>query len=227
MSIPWWKPLRSSHGRRGHENPQVSILASVWGPGCNGLPPSKSLESQTGGGWKALFFLLVWLVPVLFAGCASVPSRQFRQQLGPPIPFQELLEAKAHRDERVVLGGYILETANQAHGTRLTLLHAPLDSRNKPKSQDLSQGRFVVQTDQFLDPAIYTKDRKVTVGGKVWGTMPRPLGNLTYEYPLIKAEELHLWPKERRYTRPYYPYYNYWYSPWYRYPYHRYPWYPW
>ena len=199
----------------------------MWGPGCNGLPASKSSKGKTGREWKALFFILAGLVPAFYAGCASVPSRHFRQQLGPPIPFQELLEAEAPRHERVLLGGYLLETANESDGTRLTLLQAPLDSRNKPKSQDLSQGRFVVQTDRFLDPAIYTKGRKVTVGGKVWGTMPQPLGNLTYEYPLIKAEELHLWPKERPYTRPYYPYYNYWYSPWYRYPYYRYPWYPW
>jgi len=105
----------------------------------------------------------------VYASCASIPSREFRQGLASPIPFQELLEGDAHRNERVVLGGYILETVNEPDGTRLTLLQAPLDSRHKPKSQDLSQGRFVVETREFLDPAIYAKDRKVTVGGKVWG----------------------------------------------------------
>lgn len=206
----------------------------MWGPGCNGLPVFKSSEGKLGRGVKILFFLLVLLVPELYTGCASIPSRQFRQQVGAPIPFQELLEGDGHRGKRVILGGYILETVNELDGTRLTLLQAPLDSRNKPESQDLSQGRFVVQTEEFLDPAIYTKGRKLTVGGKVWGASPQLLGNVTYRYPVIKAEEIHLWPKERRYTRPYYPYYNdwhypYWYYPWHRYPYrpYPYPWYPW
>ena len=199
----------------------------MWEPGCNGLPVSKFPEGKLGAGWKILLFFLVLLVPELYTGCASIPSRQFRQQLGPPIPFQELVDGDAHRDERVILGGYILKTVNESDGTRLTLLQAPLDSRNKPKSQDLSQGRFVLRTEKFLDPAIYKKDRKLTVGGKVWGSSPQPLGNRTYRYPVIKAEEIHLWPKERRYTRPYYPYHPYGYYPWHRYPYHPYPSYPW
>jgi outer membrane lipoprotein len=195
--------------------------------GCNGIPVSKSSEGQLGGWRKLILWPLVLLVQGVYAGCASIPSREFRQQLGPPVPFQELLEGDAHRDERVVLGGYILETVNEPDGTRLTLLQAPLDSRNKPKSQDLSQGRFVVETQEFLDPAIYTKNRRITVGGKVWGASPQPLGNRTYQYPVIKAEELYLWPKEPLYPRPYYPYYDYWYYPWHRYPYGPYPWYPW
>lgn len=227
MSIPWWKPWRSSHGQPQDANPPVSILALVWEPGCNTIPVSKPSGGNFGRGWKLLVFLLVLLALGAYPGCASVPSRQFRQQVGSPIPFQELLEGNAHVGERVILGGYILGTVNEPDGTRITVLQAPLNSRNKPKSQDLSQGRFVVRTEQFLDPEIYRKDRKLTVGGEVLGASPQPLGNRTYRYPVIKAEELYLWPKEPRYTRPYYPYYDYWYYPRHHYPYHPYPWYRW
>jgi len=199
----------------------------VWEPGCNAIAFSESSEDKLGGEWKLLVSFMVLLTLGIYAGCATVPSRQFRQQVGPPVPFHELLKGDAHRGERIVLGGYILETVNEPDGTRITVLQAPLNSRNEPKATDLSQGRFVVRTDKFLDPEIYRKDRKLTVGGEVSGVSPQPLGNRTYRYPVIKAEEIYLWPKEPRYTRPYYPYYDYWYYPWYPYPYYPYPWYPW
>jgi hypothetical protein len=36
--------------------------------------------------------LLLFLTLALLSGCATTPSRGFQQQVGPPIPFQDLLE---------------------------------------------------------------------------------------------------------------------------------------
>jgi outer membrane lipoprotein len=173
-------------------------------------------------------FLLLLLTHGGLAGCAPALSREFRRHVVPRFPFQELLEeAEAHKGERVILGGYILETVNEPGGSLLTMLQAPLNSQNKPKSQDLSEGRFLVRTEKFLDPEIFSKGRKLTVGGKVSGALPRPLGNRTYQYPVIEAEELHLWPKEVRYGTPYDPYFYDWHYPWYDHPYHPCPWCTW
>jgi len=80
----------------------------------------------------------------------------------------------------------------------------------------------LVWTRKFLDPEIYSKDRKVTVGGKVAGSRQRALGNRIYEYPVIEAQEIYLWPRKDKHARPYYPfYYDPWYYPWYPYPYYR------
>ncbi len=170
----------------------------------------------------SLFFLLVTMGG--FTGCAPALSKQLREEAKPPIPFQELLQSVARYEGRVViLGGYILETANDPDGSLLTVLQAPLDSQNKPKSADLTKGRFLVWTKKFIDPEIYSKDRKVAVGGKVIGSRQMKLGNATYTYPLIAAQEIYLWPEEDRYARPYYyydPWYYLWYHPWYH------PWYP-
>ncbi|NVM21380.1 MAG: Slp family lipoprotein [Desulfobacterales bacterium] len=186
------------------------------------------LSDNRSNGCKIVLFLLLLLTYGGLAGCAPALSRQFRQQVGPPVPFQELLkETEALKCERVVLGGYILETVNEPSGSLLTILQAPLDSKNEPKSQDLSEGRFLVRTEKFLDPEIYSKGRKLTVGGKVSGVLPQPLGNRLYRYPVIEAEELHLWPKEARYIRLYDPYYYDWRYPWHHYPYHAYPWWAW
>ncbi|MDY6987386.1 MAG: Slp family lipoprotein [Thermodesulfobacteriota bacterium] len=165
-------------------------------------------------------FLLLLAISGL-TGCASTPSRQFQHQAGPPIPFQELLEkGDAYRGRKVILGGHILETENEPQATIITLLQAPLDSRNKPRARDLSEGRFLVRVQEFLDPEIYSRGRELTVGGMVSGVLEQPLGNRVYPYPVIEAAEFHLWPKERRYPRSYEPIHPYWwYYPWHRYPY--------
>lgn len=179
-------------------------------------------------GYDLPCFLLLWLSFGGLIGCAPALSRQFREQARLSLPFKALLEqGEAHEGRMVILGGYILETVNEPDGSLLTVLQAPLDSRNKPKSRDLSEGRFLVQTEKFLDPEIYSKGRKLTVGGKASGVRSQPLGNRLYRYPVIEAEELHLWPKEPQYVKPHDPYYYYRAHPWYHYPYHPYPWWAW
>lgn len=184
-----------------------------------------------GIGWTEIRMLVVFFLLFavgVFTGCAPALSKNLRDEAGEPVPFEALQQqADAYKDRVVILGGYILETVNEPDGTLLVVLQAPLDSRNSPNSSDLSKGRFLVQTTEFLDPVIYSKDRKVTVGGRVIGSRQKQLGNIMYEYPVIDSQEIHLWPNKVVYTRPYYypyyyPYYDPWYYPW-RYPWYRYP----
>ena len=160
-------------------------------------------------------------------GCTPTFSKHLRQNALTPISFQDLVEkGEDYRGELVILGGHILTASNEPDGSLLTVLQAPLDSGDRPKSQDLSEGRFMVRTKEFLDPEIYSKGRKLSLVGKVSGVELELLGNLMYRYPVIEPEELHLWPEEKRYARPYYPYHywpHYWYHPW-PYPYRAYPW---
>ena len=60
----------------------------------------------------------------------------------------------------------------------------------------MSEGRFIIQTPGFLDPAIYSPGRKLTVAGTVAGKEVRPLGEIEYTYPIIEKRELYLWPEE-------------------------------
>ena len=167
-----------------------------------------------------LFFVLGWLT-----GCTPAISKQLREEAGEPVPFEALLmRTDDYKGRVVIIGGYILETLNEPDGSWLTVLQSPLDSQNRPESSDLSKGRFLVWSKEFLDPVVYSKERSLTVGGKVMGSQARELGSLTYQYPVIEAKEIHLWSKEGEHIGPYYPYYDPWYYPWYRHPYrYRYP----
>ena len=173
------------------------------------------------------FVAYLWLFFVLgvVTGCTPAISKQLRKEAGEPIPFEALQKRTASYKGRVVIiGGYILETINKPEGSWLTVLQSPLDYLNRPESSDLSKGRFMVWSKEFLDPVVYSKERRITVGGKVRGSEERKLGSLTYRYPVIEAKEIHLWPNEEKYVGPYYPYYDPWIYPWYPYPYpYRYP----
>ncbi|MDY6837888.1 MAG: Slp family lipoprotein [Thermodesulfobacteriota bacterium] len=162
-------------------------------------------------------------------GCASTPSKKFQRQVGPAVPFKELLQdGEAFKGRKVILGGHILETKNEPQATLITLLQAPLDSRNKPRSRDLSEGRFLVRVQGFLDPEIYNKGRKLTVGGTVSEVLEQPLGNRVYRYPVIEAVESHLWPKESDDVRRFEPIHPYWWHyPWPRYHGVPAPWWAW
>jgi outer membrane lipoprotein len=162
----------------------------------------------------AFVVLVACLIGGFLTGCATVPSRQFRAQAAPESFKAVLQDTDAYRGQKVILGGYVLETINEPDRTLLVVLQAPLDFQNSPKSQDLSEGRFLIQTREFLDPEVFSKDRRLTVGGTVHGILSRQLGNTTYPYPLIESVELHLWSKEIHYPRPYDPWYPCWRCPW-------------
>jgi outer membrane lipoprotein len=98
--------------------------------------------------------------------------------------------------QTVLLGGEIIDTQNTANSTTFIVLGHRLDAKQKPVSSNESPGRFIVQQPSFLDPAIYRPGRKITVAGTVRGHQIHPLGETTYDYPLIENRELYLWPEE-------------------------------
>ena len=65
----------------------------------------------------------------------------------------------------------------------------------RPENLDQSEGRFIVQTNQLLDPAIYQKDMLLTVVGTLKGSKVLSIGGFEYTYPLVKLIEIKLCPK--------------------------------
>jgi outer membrane lipoprotein len=161
---------------------------------------------------------MVFLIP-LFATSCSVISQQVRKESMPPVDFKMLIQnTNKYLGKTVILGGYILETQNLADRSSIKVLQVPLGWGETLKSKDDSKGRFIISHKGFLDPEIYSKDRKVTVAGKIVGKTDEKVGQFTQPYLKIESREIYLWPKEDEYIRPYY--YDPWYYP---YPYYRYP----
>ena len=75
--------------------------------------------------------------------------------------------------------------------------HCRQDWRYEPEDSDVSYGRFMVRFEDYRDPEIYKKGRKITVAGKIAGGKVMPLDKLEYTYPVIAPAEIHLWKDER------------------------------
>jgi outer membrane lipoprotein len=95
--------------------------------------------------------------------------------------------------EVVMLGGRIIENHAAEDRTDLVVLHLELTASNRPHEQDRSEGRFILRTDQFLDPALYPPGTPITVIGRLSGSEKRAIGQMTYEYPVIELIELMKW----------------------------------
>ncbi len=140
------------------------------------------------------------------AGCLSPISKSVREKVDQEISFEEIRNApEDYVGEMVLLGGEIIQTRNTTQGTLFLVLQKELDYRGKPRKDDRSAGRFMVQDPRFLDPAIYSSRRLITVAGRVMGTQTRKLDELDYTYPVLHAEEIHLWRDEPKNQYYFYP----------------------
>jgi outer membrane lipoprotein len=131
-------------------------------------------------------------------------SPQIMSEAAPALPFPMLArEADAFEGRVVVLGGYVLEVRNRGQQTLLVVLQAPLGGGQEPVNADRSEGRFMVRHDRFLDPEVFTKGRKVTVGGVVRGVTTEDIGDEPYGYLTLESREIFLWEQEAYPTGPY------------------------
>jgi outer membrane lipoprotein len=169
----------------------------------------------------ALLAVLIWAT-----SCAPF-SKNIMDQVDPALTFEDVLrDPSIFQGKTVLWGGVIVETLNRPNETVIKVRQTELDLEKRPTNLDHSRGRFLIQYNGFLDPAIYKEGREITVAGEIIGKEVLPLGNLNYTYPLVGAKEIHLWERLPSY-RGVYPYYPWYYDPlypwgWYR-PYWRHP----
>jgi len=172
---------------------------------------------------KGFCFILIILVALLslLTGCAPVISKQIRTQVAKDLTLSIVSkDPEAYKGKVVLWSGIIVKSVNVKEGTLIEVLQKPAGRRGKPKDVDKSEGRFLVLYPGYLDVAIYSQGRKITVAGEVKGKKIKPLGEVEYTYPLISSKEIYLWPKEKEVRYPYPHYFYYWPYPFYPY------WYP-
>jgi outer membrane lipoprotein len=115
-------------------------------------------------------------------------------------------------------GGRILGVENRPAETWVEVLALPLGWQGEPDAEKEGEGRFLARMSGFLDPAVYGKERRITVAGTLEAPVTRPVGEYAYVYPVVRATAHHLW--EESVPRP--PR-DPWCDPWAPY-FYRYPW---
>ncbi|MGE0473276.1 MAG: Slp family lipoprotein [Nitrospirales bacterium] len=161
---------------------------------------------------------------ILMAGCstpyvATLPG-DLASRVDLHLNFLQIKESPdSHKGKLVMLGGQILEARRLKDSTQLIILQLPLIDEQEPVTElTQSQGRFIANQQEFLDPATVPSGTRVTVVGEISGSQSQSLDETTYDYPTVIIKNLKVWPKISlgSYLYPPYPYYGY---PFYPYPY--------
>ncbi|MFH1102642.1 MAG: Slp family lipoprotein [Pseudomonadota bacterium] len=135
----------------------------------------------------------------LAMGCAGTISKQARSQITYTHPFSTLIQnPEKYIGETLLVGGKILETIASNQGSEITVLQLRLDNDGRPVDEDKSEGRFLIRSDQFVDPEIYQKGTPVSLVGKLIGKENRSIGQFDYSYPVLSIIEIKLWQKQAR-----------------------------
>lgn len=152
-------------------------------------------------------------------GCATSPfSKEITQKARLQPSFGSLrANPDGYKGTTVIVGGTIIKTTNLSDHTEIEVLQKQLDSGYEPKEIDSAGGRFLARCVGFFDPEIYKAGSEVTVAGEVEGKDERPVGEVSYTYPVIACQNVKLWYERRdRYGYPPYygygPYWNGWYG---------------
>lgn len=116
------------------------------------------------------------------------------------ITYQQVLAGSAtYKNAPVRWGGTIIEVENEPTFSAIQILLYPLGSYGYPDTDQPNQGRFVVKSAEFLDPAVYTKNTAITVAGTVEGDTERTIGKKTLRLPLLAVKQIHLWQEQDHY----------------------------
>lgn len=162
-------------------------------------------------------------------GCATTVPEAIREAPPGDISVVEARrDAAAYAGQRVRWGGTVASVENRKDETWIEIVARDLGSTGRPRDTDRSQGRFIARVQGFLDPAVYTSGRQITVSGTLEQAVTRPIGDYSYTFPLVRAESVYLWERlpERRdyyYYDPFWPYDSFWPYPYWRHPYYPYP----
>ena len=138
---------------------------------------------------KKIFFLL-WFT---LSACSSLPPAIEN----PPANDLSYLEAASnlgkYNNAPIRWAGKIIEVENEPTYSAIQVLSYPVGRRGRPAIDETSQGRFVVKSPIFLDPAVYKKEMPITVAGTISGETERQVGNKTLRVPLVTAKNIFLW----------------------------------
>lgn len=153
---------------------------------------------------KTISALLTVIAALALSACASMPKPLAGEAM-------RISPAEARDVGRVGLpvrwGGRIVQTRPLADRTCFDMIGSELTNEGRPQDMtDQGYGRFVACKSGFYDPAIFLKNRELTVVGSIDGFESQKIGDYDYRQPRVAADVIYLWPQARpvdvRYPAP-------------------------
>jgi len=155
------------------------------------------------------------MLVALVAGCASQPPAPISK-----IPPGNLTVAEVRSDvdhfigSEVRWGGTITKVENKATQTWVEVIGRELRKDGQPKMSGPTGGRFIASFQGFADPAVYSVGNLLTVVGTVEGKATRPIGEYSYDFPVVAVTGSYLWRVEPGPDPADYPPPWWYYDPW-------------
>ena len=109
-------------------------------------------------------------------------------------PATVLVDFPTSQSSKVIWGGIIVNSQNLRKGSLLEVLAYPLGFNDEPDTQKAPLGRFLTEHPEYLETANYAAGRLITVVGPLLEIRKGIIGEAQYDYPVMTAEQLHLWP---------------------------------
>jgi len=147
------------------------------------------------------FFVLLFATLMLGA-CATGPKYPTEGVELNLTPQQSVAEADIQRGKSVLWGGMIVNSTNLEKRTRLEVLAYPLDSNQRPQTDEPPYGRFLIYKEGYLETVDYAPGRRITVLGRIQGIQNGKVDETSYTYPVVDAEQLYLWSRNEARSEP-------------------------
>ena len=130
----------------------------------------------------------------LLSACSNLPPAIEDPPLYDLSYSQAIRNITQYKDAPVRWGGVVIDVENEQNFSLVQILYYPLNSYGRPRLDKPNEGRFLIKSPEFLDPAVYSKDTEITIAGTLKGDIERKVGNKTLRLPLILSTVIYLWP---------------------------------
>ncbi|MDD5273268.1 MAG: Slp family lipoprotein [Methylovulum sp.] len=141
---------------------------------------------------------------LLLTACSTLPPAITQAPSYDLSYFEASQNLDKYKNAPVRWGGVVVDVANEQNRSLIQILSYPLNGQGRPLTDQPHQGRFVISSPEFLDPAVYEKDSPITVAGVLVGGIERTVDKKTLHLPLLTVTAMHLWPTDYYANSPVY-----------------------
>ena len=137
--------------------------------------------------------LLALAPPVAIAACAPAPIYKTGPSSVTATPQQVAGSPRNFENLQVVWGGSVVSVHNFPDHSEIEVLAYPLDSSQRPRTQQPATGRFIAIVPGFVEPMNYPPGALVTLSGTLDGARAGTVGQADYRFALVHSEAMHRW----------------------------------
>jgi outer membrane lipoprotein len=149
--------------------------------------------------------LIIASLAMFIVACSSAPATIQHAPHADLQLKQVSPNVDAYMGEAVRWGGKIIDVKNEQSYSQIQLVQFPLNRYGRPVESNESQGRFLVRSNEFLDPEIFTNGSMLTVYGKITDKATLKVDQKTLTLPVIDIIDSQRWPVNSASGRPYNP----------------------